>query len=130
MFIIQKICNVQLRQDSRVRLTFQDNARCNKQTMQEWICQQWKPACSGEMLLALDVHKAKTTDAIHDSLRIECNTHLVFVPAGTTSLLRGRQPSIYKRTLTVMSKGGSMSVRDEYSSPNGRVGRSCLPRPT
>ena len=42
--------------------------------MREWILQQWKPACSGQMLLILDVHKVQTTDAIQDCLRKESNT--------------------------------------------------------
>ena len=52
--------------------------------MREWIHQQWKPVCSGDMLLALDAHKAQTTDAIQECLRKDCKTEPVFVPAGTS----------------------------------------------
>ena len=40
------------------------------------------------MLLALDVHKAQTTDAIQECLRKDCKTEPVFIPAGTTSLVQ------------------------------------------
>jgi hypothetical protein len=40
------------------------------------------------MLLALDLHKAQTTDAIQECLRKDCKTEPVFVPAGTTSLIQ------------------------------------------
>ena len=56
--------------------------------MHEWVHQQWKPACDGDMLLALDVHKAQRTDAIQDCLRKDCKTEPVFVPASTTSLVQ------------------------------------------
>ena len=65
-----------------------DNAWCDEKVMREWIHQQWKPACSGDMLLALDVHKAQTTDAIQECLRKDCKIEPVFVPAGTTSLVQ------------------------------------------
>ena len=51
------------------------------------IVQQWKPACSGHMFLVLDVHKAQT-EAIQDSLKEQCNTYPVYVPAGTTSIVQ------------------------------------------
>ena len=69
-------------------MAFQDNAWCDEKIMCEWICQQWKPACNGDMLLALDVHKAQTTDAIQECLRKDCKTEPIFVPAGTTSLVQ------------------------------------------
>ena len=88
MMIIIKYYYVQLQYDTRVRVSFQDNAWCNEQIMRQWIIQQWKPACSGDMLLALDVHKAQTTEAIQDCLKEECNTYPVYVPAGTTSIVQ------------------------------------------
>ena len=69
-------------------MAFQDNVWCDEKIMREWICQQWKPACNGDMLLALDVHKAQTTDAIQECLRKDCKTEPIFVPAGTTSLVQ------------------------------------------
>ena len=69
-------------------MAFQDNAWCDKKVMREWVHQQWKPNCSGDMLLAIDVHKAQRTDAIQERLRKDCKTELVFIPGGTTSLLQ------------------------------------------
>ena len=40
------------------------------------------------MLLALDVHKAQTTNAIQQCLKKDCKTEPIFVPAGTTSLVQ------------------------------------------
>ena len=73
--------------DWRVHVAFQEKAWCDKPIMDMWIRQLWKPACSGDMLLILDVHKAKKTDAILESLD-GCNTTPVYVPPGTTSLIQ------------------------------------------
>ena len=54
--------------------------------MCESIHQQWKPACNGDMLLALNVHKTQTTDAIQEYLRKDSMTEPFFVPAGTASI--------------------------------------------
>ena len=75
--------NVQLRYDRRVRVTFQENAWCNERVMKEWVLQQWKPACDGEMLLVLDDHKAQRTDDIRSFLEVQGNTKQIVVPAGT-----------------------------------------------
>ena len=56
--------------------------------MRQWIIQQWKPVCSGHMLLTLDVHKAQTTEAIQGCLKEQCNTYPVYVPPGTTSIVQ------------------------------------------
>lgn len=56
--------------------------------MIEWINQLWKPACSEEMMLVLDVHKAQKTDAVQSLLRDKCKTKPVFVPAGITHLVQ------------------------------------------
>ena len=69
-------------------VTFQDNAWCDEVVMMSWIRQQWKPACSGEMVLVLDVHKAQKTEQIKSLLRDTCKTEPVFVPAGTTGLVQ------------------------------------------
>ena len=45
--------------DQRVHMAFQEKAWCDEPTMDMWIRQLWKPACSGDMLLTLNVHKAK-----------------------------------------------------------------------
>jgi len=50
-------------------VTFQQNAWCDEVIMMELINQLWKPACSEEMMLVLDVHKAQKTDAIQSLLR-------------------------------------------------------------
>jgi hypothetical protein len=81
-------CTEKLSYDNRVNVTFQDNAWCDKNVMKTWIHQQWKPACEGNMMLVLDVHRAQKTDNIQQFLRSECNTEPVFVPAGTTSLVQ------------------------------------------
>ena len=36
--------------------------------MSEWLSQQWKKACDGEMILVLDVHRAQKTERIIDRL--------------------------------------------------------------
>ena len=77
-----------VRYDTRVQVCFQDNAWCDEQIMRKWIMQQWMPACSGHMLLALDVHKAQATEAIQDCLKEQCNTYPVYVPAGTISIVQ------------------------------------------
>ena len=69
-------------------MAFQDNAWCDEKMMREWIHQQWKPACSGDMLLALNFHKAQTPDPIQEGLRKDCKTEPVFIPVGTTSLVQ------------------------------------------
>ena len=76
-----------LRYDRRVYVAFQENAWCDEPTMNVWVQQLWKPACSGDMLLTLDVHRAQKTDAILESLD-SCNTFPIFVPPGTTSLVQ------------------------------------------
>lgn len=43
----------------RFHVAFQENAWCDEPTMDMWVRQLWKPACSGNMLLILDVHKAQ-----------------------------------------------------------------------
>ena len=49
---------------------------------------RWKPSCEGEMLLVADVHRAQKTDAILTLLKHNCNTEVVFVPPGATSLVQ------------------------------------------
>ena len=67
-------------------MAFQEKAWCDEPIMDMWIRQLWKPACSGDMLLIFDVHKAKKTDAILDSLD-GCNTTPVYVPPASSSPL-------------------------------------------
>jgi hypothetical protein len=71
--------------DQRVYVAFQENACCDEPTMDMWVQQLWRPACSGNMLLVLDVHKAQKTDVILEALD-SCDTEPVYVPPGTTSL--------------------------------------------
>ena len=77
-----------LRYDKRVAVTFQENAWCDEKVMDGWVRQQWKPSCQGEMLLVADVHKAQKTEAITKLLNEQCNTEIVFVPPGATSLVQ------------------------------------------
>ena len=76
-----------VRFDPRVRVTFQPKAWCDEAVMQEWLQQQWKSACDGNMLLVLEVHKAQKTDGILHRLN-QCSTTPVYVPAGTTGLVQ------------------------------------------
>ena len=76
-----------LRYDRRVHVAFQENAWCDEPTMDMWVRQLWRPACNGDMLLVLDVHKAQKTDAILEALD-SCKTAPVYVPPGTTSLIQ------------------------------------------
>ena len=55
--------------------------------MDEWLTQQWKRACDGEMMLVLDVHRAQKTERILDRLS-SLNTSPVYVPGGTTGLIQ------------------------------------------
>ena len=47
-----------------VQVSFEENAWCDEQVTRLWIIEQCKPVCSGHTLLALDTHKAQTTEAI------------------------------------------------------------------
>ena len=76
-----------LRYDCRVRVMFQTNAWCDEPMMEMWLRQMWRPACTGNMLLVLDVHRAQKTDAILKTME-HCLTTPVFVPPGTTSLVQ------------------------------------------
>lgn len=58
------------------------------QIMIEWINQLWKPACSEEMMLVIDVYKAQKMDTVHSLLRDKCKTEPVFVPAGTANFVQ------------------------------------------
>ena len=49
--------------------------------------QQWKPACTGETMLVLDVHRAQKTAGI-TALMEELKTTSVYVPPGTTCLIQ------------------------------------------
>ena len=83
-----KFVILQVLYDRRVCVTFQENAWCDEAVMSSWIRQQWKPVCCDDMMLILDVHKAQKTEQIQKSLRENCKTEPVFVPAGTTSLVQ------------------------------------------
>ena len=45
-------------------MAFHEKAWSDEKVMKEWIGQQWKSACNGEMLLVLDVHRAQKTELI------------------------------------------------------------------
>ena len=55
--------------------------------MDEWLTQQWKRACDGEMLLVLDVHRTQKTERVLDRLS-SLSTHPVYIPGGTTGLIQ------------------------------------------
>ena len=88
LMLIIVLCYTQLQYDRRVIVTFQKNAWCDKGVMISWVCQQWKPACHGDMMLVLDVHRAQKTEEIQKYLRDECKTEPIFVPAGMTSMVQ------------------------------------------
>ena len=88
LVLIIVLCYTQLQYDRRVNVTFQENAWCDEGVMMSWIRQQWKPACHGDMMLVLDIHRAQKMEEIQKYLRDECKTELIFVPAGTTSMVQ------------------------------------------
>ena len=49
--------------------------------MSDWIDNCWKQSVSANTMLIADVHRAQTTKVVLASLN-ECNTSVVFVPAG------------------------------------------------
>jgi len=76
-----------VRYDCRVHVAFQEYAWCDEPTMDMWVQQLWKPVCSSNMLLILDVHKDQKTDTIFDLLD-RSNTAPVYIPPGTISLIQ------------------------------------------
>ena len=76
-----------VRYDTRVTVCFQPNAWCEEATMGRWSRDCWKPNTLPDTSLIADIHRAQTINAIKDLLR-ECNTDLVLVPAGCTSLVQ------------------------------------------
>ena len=61
-------------------MTFQEKAWSDEKVMQ-------KPACDGNMLLVIDVHKAQKTPDISQRFE-QSNTNVVYIPPGTTSLIQ------------------------------------------
>ena len=84
----KRVALEKVKYDRRVAVTFQDNAWCDEQVMNEWICQQWKGVCDGNMLLVADVHRAQKTEGILTLLQKDYKTEVIFVPAGATSLVQ------------------------------------------
>ena len=60
---------------------FQENAWCNQGMMSDWIDNCWKQSVSANTMLIADVHRTQTMKVVLASLN-ECNTFVVFVPAG------------------------------------------------
>ena len=52
-----------------------------------WIRACWKPKIQPNTLLIADVHHAQTTEGVKELL-LQCNTDLVLVPPGCTSLVQ------------------------------------------
>ena len=73
--------------DKRVTASFQSNAWCDENIMQQWITNSWKPNVKEESLLVLDVHKARKTENIKLLLK-QCGTVPIFVPAGCTGIVQ------------------------------------------
>ena len=90
-----------------------------------WVRQQWKPACEGDMMLVLDVHRAQKTEEIQKYLREECKTEPVFVPPGTNSLI---QPvdvvfnAPFKAAIDAMANSHLQENLDDYVQ--GRISAS------
>ena len=68
-------------------MAFQEKAWSDEKVMRGWINDQWKPACDGNMLLVIDVHKAQKTPNISHRFK-QSNTNVVYIPPGTTSLIQ------------------------------------------
>ena len=68
-------------------MAFQEKAWSDEKVMRGWINDQWKPACDGNMLLVIDVHKAQKTPDISHRFE-QSNTNVVYIPPGTTSLIQ------------------------------------------
>ena len=106
-------------------MAFQENAWCDEKMMCEWIHQQWKPACDGDILLALDVHKAQTTSTIQECLRKECKTEPVFVPAGTTSIVQPVDVVFKAPYKAAVEREATKHIQDNLNSyVEGRINAS------
>ena len=79
--------NMQARYDPRVRVSFQKKAWSDEHIMLGWIRRQWSAACSGNMLLVLDVHKAQKTEDVK-ALLAEKHTTPLYIPPGCTSIIQ------------------------------------------
>ena len=82
-----KLNSFQVHYDTRVSVAWQEKGWCDEKVMDEWLTQQWKRACDGEMLLVLDVHRAQKTERILDRLS-SLQTHPMYIPGGTTGLIQ------------------------------------------
>lgn len=71
---------------------FQENTWCDEGAMNYWVSNMWRwpltPEARKPKLLIADVHKAQKTPGIMNKLKRECNTEVVLVPPGCTSLVQ------------------------------------------
>ena len=106
-------------------MAFQDNAWCDEKIMREWIHHQWIPACNGNMLLAIDVHKAQTTNAIKECLKKDCKTEPIFVSASTTSLVQPVNVVFNAPFKAAMEREAAEHLQENFNSyVEGRVNAS------
>ena len=95
--------NMQARYDPRVRVSFQKKAWSDEHIMLGWIRQQWSAACSGNMLLVLDVHKAQKTENVK-ALLAEKHTTPLYVPPGCTSIIQPLDVSVNAPFKAIISR--------------------------
>ena len=77
------------------------------------------------MLLALDVHKVQTTDAIQECLRKNCKTESVFIPASTTSLVKPVDVSFNAPFIAAVKREATKHLQKNLNSyMTGRINAS------
>ena len=94
--------------DSRVVVCFQENACCDENVMKFWSRHMWKRPYSDDAsrprLLVADVHRAQTTDCVKKIIADECNTSIVLVPPGCTSLVQPLDVTFNKEFKAVIER--------------------------
>jgi len=71
-----------------VHATTQVKAWMDEERMLQWIQEVWSPYVSGNpALLVMDTFSAHMTDKVKDAFK-KCNTKLLFIPGGCTSVLQ------------------------------------------
>ena len=103
-----------VRYDTRVSVVFQPNAWCDEPTMAHWIRGCWRPKIVPNTLLIADVHRAQTIQGIKDLL-LQCNTDLLLVPPGCTSLVQPMDVVFNKPFKNTIEKLATAHMQDNLN---------------
>ena len=68
------------------------------------------------MHLVLDVHRAQKTEEIQDLLEAECNTGVMYVPGGCTSLVQPVDVSFDKPFKTAVERQATQHMQENLDS--------------